>query len=107
MHINYVYAVKTKVKHNIEIFWARFDKTRYSRVSKSQENLEANRGKIESETTIIDDPQDMYYQRFIHHREHPFNLKGYGFFGGKKILSANLIEKKILSMKLFFFVEKK
>ena len=31
-------------------------------------------------------------------REHPFNLKrgggGYGFFGRKQFLSANLIEKK-------------
>ena len=35
-------------------------------------------------------------------REHPFNLKGeggYGFFGGKQILSANLIEKNFLSLK--------
>ena len=35
-------------------------------------------------------------------REHPFNLKGEGelcFFWGKQILSANLIEKKILSLK--------
>ena len=35
-------------------------------------------------------------------RERPFNFKGgggYGFWGEKKFLSANLIEKKILSLK--------